>query len=179
MAKTLKRPKRVEDSSVFDDFWTEWIVMTWTFILDILCFFCFVSICGVGCGQLGLYATSQNIVKMHVLCPIISFRFSVFFFSQEEFEHIRTHPNASENFVNFRKLPKTSEDFWKLRENFINNSRNFRKRFGFFFADTGSCGCCRGYGSSHSKPVLGVRSSSYNLRHQILQLLRNVTPDID
>ena len=105
--------------------------MTWTFILDILCFFCFVSICGVGCGQLGLYATSQNIVKMHVLCPIISFRFSVFF----QPRRVRLHPNASERVRKLRKLPKASKNFRRLLKTsrkFHKQLANFRKRFVFF-----------------------------------------------
>ena len=36
LAWTLKWSKVPEDSSDFDDFWTELIVMTWTFILAIL-----------------------------------------------------------------------------------------------------------------------------------------------
>ena len=37
--QTLKLPKIAEDNSDFDEFWTELIVMTWTFILATLCFF--------------------------------------------------------------------------------------------------------------------------------------------
>ena len=96
--KTLNGRLPLEDSSDFDDFWTEWTVMTWTFILDILCFFGFVSICGVGCGQLGLYATSQNIVKCMFCVQSFRFRFPFFFPAKKTSntsERIRTRPKTS------------------------------------------------------------------------------------
>ena len=78
----------------------------------------------------------ENLIKIGTFFKIFVSGFRRFFSVTKHpnaSERIRTYPNTSENFRNFRKL---RENFRKLRENFAKSREKFAKSV-FFFADTG------------------------------------------
>ena len=78
----FKRPKNLEDSSDFDDFWTELIVMTWSFILATLHFFLFFFFSRGGSARRFFFREEGRRDKKHFFLKEIETRSSRGFFEK-------------------------------------------------------------------------------------------------